>query len=157
MAATAPRVDPSHNYDRPRDGGRERQALGDNRSLIALFSDLFRESSTLVRQEAELAKAEMSEKVSEVGKGIAAIAVGGAIIFAGFIVLLFAASNGLAMFLPEEHAMWLAPLIVGLAVIVLGFIALATGKHELSASNLQPTRTMESLRRDTELVKEHAS
>ena len=155
MAAVAPRVDP--NYERPGDAGRERQPLGDNRSLFALFSDLFRETSTLVRQEAELAKAEMSEKVSEVGKGIAAIAVGGAIIFAGFIVLLFAASNGLAMFLPEEHAMWLAPLIVGLAVIVLGFIALAMGRHELSASNLQPSRTMESLRRDTELVKEHAS
>jgi len=155
MEATAPRVDPS--YERSRDGGRERQPLGDNRGLIALFSDLFRETSKLVHQEAQLAKAEMSEKVSEVGKGIAAIAIGGAIIFAGFIVLLFAASNGLAMFLPEEHAMWLAPLIVGLAVIVLGFIALAMGKHELSASNLQPSRTVESLRRDTELVKEHVS
>lgn len=155
MAATAPRVDP--NYERSRDAELEQRSLGDNRSLIALFSDLFRETSTLVHQEAQLAKAEMSEKVSEVGKGIAAIAVGGAIIFAGFIVLLFAASNGLAMFLPEEHAMWLAPLIIGLAVIVLGFIALAIGKHELSASNLQPSRTMESLRRDTELVKEHVS
>ncbi|MFL6564060.1 MAG: phage holin family protein [Burkholderiales bacterium] len=155
MEATAPRVDPS--YERSRDARRERQPLGDNRSLIALFSDLFRETSTLVHQEAQLAKAEMSEKVSALGKGIAAIAIGGAIIFAGFIVLLFAASNGLAMFLPEEHAMWLAPLIVGLAVIVLGFIALAMGKHELSASNLQPSRTVESLRRDTELVKEHVS
>src|SRR3954464_673697 len=110
MEATAPRVDPS--YERSRDAGRERQALGDNRSLIALFSDLFRETSTLVHQEAQLAKAEMSEKVSAVGKGVAAIAIGGAIIFAGFIVLLFAASNGLAMFLPEEHAMWLSPPLV---------------------------------------------
>src|SRR3954467_1049327 len=120
MEATAPRVDPS--YERSRDAGRERQPLGDNRSLIALFSDLFRETSTLVHQEAQLAKAEMSEKVSEVGKGIAAIAIGGAIIFAGFIVLLFAASNGLAMFLPEEHAMWLAPLTVRPPRIVLGVL-----------------------------------
>jgi len=134
----------------------DKRPLGENRSLIALFSDLFRETSMLVHQEAELAKVEISEKVSDMGKGIAAIAVGGAIIFAGFIVLLFAASNGLALLLPPEHADWLAPLIVGLAVIVLGFIALGMGKHELSSKNLKPSRTMESLRRDTEMVKEHA-
>jgi hypothetical protein len=127
----------------------------ENRSLISLVADLFRETSTLVHQEAELAKAEISEKVTEMGKGIAAIAIGGAILFAGFIVLLFAACNGLAMMLPEEYAAWLAPLIVGLAVMVLGFIAVGIGKHELSGSNLTPSRTMESLRRDTQLVKEH--
>ena len=89
-------------------------------------------------------------------KGIAAMAIGGAIIFAGLLSLLLAATNGLAMMLPPEHASWLAPLIVGLAVMVLGFIALAIGKHELSTRNLKPSRTLESLRRDTDLVKEHA-
>jgi hypothetical protein len=127
----------------------------ENRSLISLVADLFRETSTLVHQEAELAKAEISEKVSEMGKGIAAIAIGGAILFAGFIVLLLAACNGLAMMLPEQHAGWLAPLIVGLAVMVLGFIAVGIGKHELSGSNLKPSRTMESLRQNSQLVKEH--
>jgi hypothetical protein len=146
-----------HQYDREQKAERERRPLGENRSLIALFSDLFRETSTLVHQEALLAKAEISEKVSDLGKGIAAIAIGGAIIFAGFIVLLFAASNGLALLLPPEHADWLAPLIVGLAVIVLGFVALAMGKHELSANHLKPSRTMESLRKDTQMVKEHVS
>jgi hypothetical protein len=57
--------------------------------------------------------------------------------------------------LPEEHANWLAPLIVGLAVMVLGFIALGIGKRELSGSNLTPSRTMDSLRQDGQLVKEH--
>ena len=138
--------------DRPADFDRPRRSTAENRSIISLFSDLFRETSTLVHQEAELAKAEISEKVSEFGKGIAALAIGGAIVFAGFMVLLFAASNGLALMLPREHADWLAPLIVGLAVIVLGFIALAMGKHELSGTILTPSRTMDSLRRDTQLV-----
>jgi hypothetical protein len=127
----------------------------EGRSLIALFSDLWRETSTLVHEEAELAKAEMSEKVSQVGTGVAAIAIGGAIVFAGFIVLLLAAVNALELMLPPEHADWLAPLIIGLAVIVIGFIALAAGRHELKAGNLRPERTMQSLRRDGELVKEH--
>src|SRR3954454_7209835 len=82
------------------------------RSLFALFSDLWRETSTLVHKEAELAKAELSEKVSQVGTGVAELAIGGAIVFAGFIVLLLALSNGLMHILPEEQADWLAPLIV---------------------------------------------
>jgi hypothetical protein len=127
----------------------------EGRSLIALFSDLWRETSTLVHEEAELAKAEISEKVSQVGTGIGAIAIGGAIVFAGFIVLLLAAVNGLALMLPPDHAGWLAPLIIGLAVMVIGFIALATGRHELKAGSLAPERTMHSLRQDRELVKEH--
>src|SRR3954454_1129677 len=88
------------------------------RSLFALFSDLWRETSTLVHKEAELAKAELSEKVSQVGTGVAKLAVGGAIVFAGFIVLLLALSNGLMHILPEEQADWLAPLIVGVIVMV---------------------------------------
>jgi hypothetical protein len=128
-----------------------------NRSLISLFSDLWRETSTLVHNEAELAKAELSEKVSQLGTGAAEIAIGGAIVFAGFIVLLLAAANGLMLVLPQEHATWLAPLIVGLAVMVLGLIALARGRHEIKARSLAPQRTLDSLRRDGRMVKEHVS
>lgn len=135
----------------------ETTASQQSRSLIALFSDLWRETSTLVHAEAELAKAEMSEKVSQIGTGVAELAVGGAIAFAGFIVLLFAGVNALAMVLPPDHADWLAPLIVGLAVIVLGVIALARGRHELKARSLSPERTLQSLRDDARLAKEHAS
>jgi hypothetical protein len=126
-----------------------------SRSLIGLFSDLFRETSTLVHEEAQLAKAEISEKVSQLGTGVAAIAAGGAILFAGFIVILFAAVNALAMFLPPEHAAWLAPLIIGLIVMIAGYIALAKGRSEFKAESLKPSRTMQSLRRDTEVVRGH--
>ena len=75
----------------------------------------------------------------------------------GALLSLGGLATGLALMLPEEHANWLAPLIIGLAVMVVGFIALGIGKHELSSSNLQPSRTMESLRRDSQLLKEHVS
>ena len=126
-----------------------------SRSLVGLFSDLFRETSTLVHEEAQLAKAEISEKVSHLGSGAAAMAAGGAVLFAGFIVLLFAAVNALAMFLPPEHAAWLAPLIIGLIVMIAGYVVLVKGRNELKAESLKPARTMDSLRRDTQLVKEH--
>src|SRR5688500_9900265 len=114
------------------------------RSLVGLFSDLFRETSTLVHEEAQLAKAEISEKDSQLGSGAAAIAAGGAILFAGFIVLLFAAVNALAIFLPPEHAAWLAPLIIGLIVMIVGYIALSKGRKEFRTENLKPSRTMRS-------------
>jgi hypothetical protein len=131
------------------------RAPRDGRTLLGLFSDLWRETSTLVHEEVALAKAEMSEKASRAGSGIAAIAAGGAVIFGGFLMLLFAASAGLERVLPPEPAAWLAPLIVGIVVLIVGFIALSAGRRRLKAESLTPSYTMESLRRDGQLVKEH--
>jgi hypothetical protein len=125
------------------------------RSLFSLFSDLWRETTTLVHEEAELAKAELSEKVSQVTTGAGEIAAGGAILFAGFIVLLFAAVGALQLMLPTEHAIWIAPLVVGLVVMIIGYIALSRGKKQMQAESLAPRRTIESLKRDARLAKEH--
>lgn len=125
------------------------------RSLLSLFSDLWRETTTLVHEEAELAKAELSEKVSQVTTGAGEIAAGGAILFAGFIVLLFAAVGALQLMLPTEHSIWIAPLIVGLVVMIIGYIALSRGKKQMQAESLAPRRTIESLKRDARLAKEH--
>jgi hypothetical protein len=57
--------------------------------------------------------------------------------------------------LPPEYAPWLAPLIVGLVVMIIGYAVLAGGRRELKARSLRPTRSMESLRQDGRLVKEH--
>jgi xanthine/uracil permease len=117
---------------------------------------LWRETQTLVHQEAELAKAEISEKVSQVATGAAEIAAGGAILFAGFIVLLFAAVGALDLMIDSPHSAWLAPLIVGLVVMIIGYIALSRGRRQMKAESLAPERTLQSLRRDVELSKEHA-
>lgn len=141
--ASIPQHDiPEHEYAR-------------GRSLMGLFADLWRETQTLVHQETQLAKAELSEKVSEVTTGAAEIATGGAILFAGFIVLLFAAVGALELMLPTDHAIWLAPLIVGLVVMVIGYIALSRGGKHMKPENLTPERTLQSLQRDAKLAKEH--
>lgn len=125
------------------------------RPLTGLFSDLWRQTSRLARAEAELAKEEISQKVSEVGTGVASVATGGAVLFAGFIVLLFAAVGALQMVMDTGHDVWLAPLIVGAVVALAGYIALKKGRKELTASNLKPGRTLDSLRSDARFVKEH--
>jgi len=129
----------------------------ERRPLIGLISDLWRETSRLIHAEVELATVEISEKVSEVRTGLVAIAVGGAVLFAGFLVLLFAAVACVYRLLEAqtEHALWAAPAIVGAAVVIAGAIAIAKGRSELKAANLTPERTMRSLRRDAQLVKDH--
>jgi hypothetical protein len=127
----------------------------ERRSLTSLFSDLWRETTALVHEEAELAKAEVSEKVTQIGSGVAAIAIGGAIIFSGFLVLLAAAVGALYMVLDTDHRIWMAPLIVGVVVLVLGFVALAIGRRELKARNLAPDMTLQSMRDNANLVKGH--
>lgn len=125
------------------------------RPLARLFSDLWRESAALIRNEAELAKAEISEKVSAMGTGIASFAVGGAVMFAGFLLVLFAVASGLAQVLPAEQASWLAPLIVGATVLFVGWILLAVGGSKIKTESLKPSRIARSVRRDAEVVKEH--
>jgi len=126
------------------------------RSLVGLFSDLWRETQTLVHQEAQLAKAELSQKVSQVATGAGEIAGGGLILFAGFIVLLFAAVGALELLIQSEHSVWIAPLIVGVIVMIVGYVLLSRGRKQMQAESLAPQRTIESLQRDARLAKEHA-
>jgi uncharacterized membrane protein YqjE len=129
----------------------------ERRSLIGLFSDLWRETSRLIHAEVELASVEISEKVSDLGTGLVAMLIGGAVLFAGFLVLLFAAAAGVYLLLQSqtEHALWAAPAIVGAAVVVAGAIAIAKGRSEFKAANLKPEKTLKSLQRDAQLVREH--
>ena len=125
------------------------------RTLVRLFMDLWRETSTLVHDEVELARVEVAGKVDQVGNGIAVIATAAAILCSGFVILLLAAVNALALAMPENTAPWLAPLIIGAIVMIAGLVALSKGRHDLKARNLRPERTLQSIRRDREMVKEH--
>jgi hypothetical protein len=134
---------------------RDARAANGRRPLAGLFSDLWRETTTLVQDEVALAKADLSDKVAQAGRGVGAVAAGGAVLFAGFLVLLFAAVGALEMVLPPEQAPWLAPLIVGAVVTIIGAVALSSGRKKLQAENLKPARTLDSLRRDRDFAKEH--
>jgi hypothetical protein len=125
-----------------------------DQSLPSLLSDLTRNTVDLVRQEIALARAEMSIKVSEAQKAVAAIAVGAAILLAGLFIILLAVVAGVAMLLPPELAPWLAPLIVGAVVALIGYIMLKSGSSKLSKDNLMPHKTIDSLQRDKNVAQE---
>lgn len=116
----------------------------DDRPLTSLFSELATETSALIRKEIELGKAEMSEKAAQAGKGAASLAIGGAVAYAGLIFLLLAATLALS----NAVAPWLAALIVGAVVVIIGLVMLASGRNKLKASNLAPNRTIETIKDD---------
>jgi hypothetical protein len=125
--------------------------LRDERSLGDLFSDLARETSTLVRQEVRLARAELTQSATEAGRGVAMLAAGGLVAYAGLIFVLLAVVYGLI-----ETGMdpWLSALIVGLAVIAIGAVMLLRGRESLKPDNLAPRRTVETLKEDRAWVQE---
>ena len=125
------------------------------RGIGELLRDLASESAELVRSEIALAKAEMTEKVSRAGAGMAVLAIGGLVAFAGLLVLLDAAVYALARLISEDGLPAVSALLVGLVTTGLGGVLIFRGRSSLRPDNLAPKRTVQSLERDTQLVKEH--
>lgn len=126
-------------------------------SLSALLSELTEEVSTLIQHELQLAKDEVSEKVSQAGVGVASIVAAGAVAFGGFLVFLQAIVYGLADILDggdDTSSIWIASLIVGVVVLLIGYGLLRKGQSDLKANNLALPRTVESLRQDKNMVEE---
>lgn len=134
-------------------------ASRETRSLGSLVAALSRQVSALFRRELALARAELSEKVREAGSGLALLAAGGMIILIGLFFIVQAAVFGvvalLDIWLPPEVAVWLGPLLVGLAAVLIGWALLSSGRSKLSAETLALHRTAHALREDTALAKEH--
>ena len=118
---------------------REDTSLGD------LFSELVRETSTLVRQEVQLAKVELSQSATEIGRDVASLVVGGAIAYAGFLAILAAIIIGLSQ---AGLIWWLSALIVGVVVAVIGYVLISRARSALQGASLAPQRTVESLKED---------
>lgn len=125
----------------------------ENRSLSQLIVDLQRESSTLVRDEVALVRAEINEKVSQALNGAISLLAGALVAFSALIIVLIAIAELLITF---NMAGWLAYLIVGGVVLIIGVVMLMKGRSNLQPGNLAPRRTAEELRRDREMVREQA-
>ena len=125
--------------------------LRDERSLGDLFSDLSRETTTLVRQEVQLAKAELTQSATEAARGIGMLVAGGAVAYAGLLFLLLAIVFGL---IEAGWDAWLSALVVGVAAVAIGAILVLRARESLKPANLAPRRTIETLKEDQEWAKE---
>ena len=123
----------------------------DERSLGDLFSDLSRETTTLVRQEVQLAKAELTQSATEAARGIGMLVAGGAVAYAGLLFLLLAIVFGL---IEAGWDAWLSALVVGLVVVAVGAVLVLRARESLKPANLAPQKTVETLKEDAAWAKE---
>lgn len=121
----------------------------DSESTPSLLRRLIGDVSLLLSQEVALLKAETKQSIGELKAATVGIAMGGAVAFLGLIFLLLAAVYGLSNVVDP----WLAALIVGGVVTLIGVIMLATGRRKLEPASLAPTRTAASITKDTEMIK----
>jgi len=125
------------------------QQSRDDRSLGELFSELSRQTSTLIRQEVALAKAEIKEKGSEVGKDVGMMAAGGLLAYAGLLALIAT----IIIILAEFMDWWLSALIVSIVVLGIGGMLVQRGMSALKQANMKPEQTIETLKEDKEWAK----
>ncbi len=122
------------------------------RPIVSLMSHVASDLAYLVQTEFRLARAEMGEKVSAVSNAGTYLALGGAIALSGLIVLLFDIARWIAIAgLPYQWSL----LIVAVVALVIGGGFAMAGINKVKASSLTPDRTIEQMREDYVVAKEH--
>lgn len=125
----------------------------EGRSIGQLLRDLADDVTQLIRNELALARSEASDNVGKMVTALVSIAAGAMLGLAALIVLMDAVVLRLSNHMPD----WMAAVLVGGVVAIVGFILVHKGQKDLSASRLAPTRTVENVRKDISMVKEQVS
>ena len=112
-------------------------------SVTMLIRHLADDVTSLFSRELALAKTEISQNVQEVKTGLVSSATGAMVLYAGLLVLLFAAVIGLA----NVMELWLAALIVGGVITLAGFAMLGAGKSKMDKAALRPNHTIDSVKK----------
>jgi uncharacterized membrane protein YqjE len=153
--------DPISGFDSTADA-RFQGAVGDSRqntssesseSIGSLLGGLLKDLQELVRGEMNLARAEIREDVASAGKGAATLAGSALVGVTGFIFTMLAVTY----LLNQEMRMWIAAGIVGLSLLLIAAILFFIGKSKLSATNLKPDQTIDSLKEDREWARQQVS
>jgi VIT1/CCC1 family predicted Fe2+/Mn2+ transporter len=124
----------------------------EERSIGELFGELSQDVALLVRQEAQLAKTEMQQKLSKVTTDLVSLAAGGVVALVGGLALTAA----LILLLVDPIGMmpWLAALLVGAVLGIVGWVLLQRGMKDLKRTDPTPRRTVETIKEDLQWAKE---
>jgi hypothetical protein len=117
-------------------------------STGGLLSRLFGDFTSLVRNEIALAKAELADSTNRAKAGFAALIGAVATLLAGALVLVAALILGLA----EVMEPWLAALIVGVAISVIGIVLMVAAKKKLLPPHVEIDRTKAAVRSDVDVL-----
>jgi uncharacterized membrane protein YqjE len=122
------------------------------RPLVSVMTHVASDLAYLVQTEFRLARAEMSEKLSAVTNAGTYVAIGGVIALTGLIALVFDIATWLVVAgMPYEWAL----LLVAVVVLAIGGGLVMFGVKMLKRTALVPNRTLEQVREDYAVAKEH--
>jgi hypothetical protein len=124
----------------------------EERSLGELFGELSQDMGLLVRQEAQLAKTEMQTKLTKVTGDLVSLAAGGVVALVGGLAIT--AAIILLLIDPIGVKPWLAALIVGVVLGLIGWMMLQRGLKDLKRTDPTPRRTVETIKEDIQWAKE---
>jgi uncharacterized membrane protein YqjE len=122
------------------------------RPIVSLMTRVASDLAYLVQTEFRLARSELGEKMSAAANAGVYLAIGGVIVLSGFIALLFDIAhwiNAAGLSYP-----W-SLLIVAIVALLVGAILALMGVNRLKQSAPVPNRTLEQMRADYAVAKEH--
>ncbi len=135
----------------PPGGYQSDRSPGEGEGLGSLISGTIKDLQELMRAEVQLAKTELKEDAAAAGRGIAVIAAGAVVGLVGFIFLMLALTYLLNEWIEE---LWVSAGIVALGLLVVAAILAQVGRSRLSAADLKPERTIETLKEDQRWAKQ---
>jgi uncharacterized membrane protein YqjE len=122
------------------------------RPIVSLMTHVASDVAYLVQTEFRLARAEMGEKLSVAANSGVYLALGAVVALGGFIVLLFDIAHWIAAAgLAYEWSL----LIVAIVTLAIGAALTMAGVSRLRESAFVPNRTLDQLREDYVVAKEH--
>ncbi len=119
--------------------------------VVTLTTAAFSQTADLLQAEIRLARAELSEKMGALRSGLVMIVLGAIFLIAALGMILQALVSVLINAGVSPPA---AILLVAGGATVIGVILFVVGKNRLDPAELSPDRTLNSLSRDSRMVKE---
>ena len=110
-------------------------------SLKEMGQNLYSDINQLWMRQSELVKTELNEKISDVKTATGYLGVGGVLLFVGLMALVATCIIALDMFVP----LWAASAIVTVVVLMIGGLALISGKKKMEADRLKPKHSIDAL------------
>jgi hypothetical protein len=124
--------------------GTERKSFGE------LLRQLLSDSTILMRDEMELFKQEMNGKVKILRSGFLAIVIGAMITQIALLVLCAAA----VIWLADSIGLSMSAFVIGAGLALIGAAVALFGLQQLKQTNLEPEKTIQTLKASKEWLKE---
>ncbi len=115
-------------------------------SITELFSEILVDAQTLIRKELSLARQEFADTLKTARQSAVLLGAGAGVLAVGGLMLVFALAHGIAA--GFDLPLWLAYLIVGAIMAIIGGAVVASGVNQLKQVNVVPNETIDSLRKD---------